>query len=295
MVNASQFSPVQLGYRISKDILCKNEVPISTKYLFLEYEIILTIFKFIDLSSNSLSGRIPPDIGSLHGLKGLNLSRNHLIGKIPYTFGGVDQLESLDLSLNNLSGNIPVELQYSYLQVFNVSYNRFEGRVPHGGQLLTFDKTSFLGNAHLCDIPFTNSTCNISFSNGDGEETSEDIEEDLEVQMEYFLLGVRLSYGLGFSIFIGILSLNSKLRKAIFHLYDAIILVYNGTVLIGEAVTFDAKDCSLFFISLTVTVTATRTALNMLKVFSLSSTNFLLMDSATNRFTVAATKSLLNL
>ncbi|XP_059067388.1 LRR receptor-like serine/threonine-protein kinase RGI5 [Cryptomeria japonica] len=122
MVNASQFSPVQLGYRISKDILCKNEVTLSTKYLFLEYEIILTIFKFIDLSSNNLSGRIPPDIGSLQGLKGLNLSRNNLIGKIPEKFGGMDQLESLDLSLNNLSGNIPLELQYlSYLHVFNVS------------------------------------------------------------------------------------------------------------------------------------------------------------------------------
>ena len=97
--------------------------------------------------------------------------------------------------------------------------------MPHGGQLLTFDKTSFLGNAHLCDIPFTNSTCNITFSNGGGEETrEEDISEDSDVEMEYFMLAVALSYVLGFSIFIGILSMNFKLRNAIFHIYDRIIV-----------------------------------------------------------------------
>ena len=61
----------------------------------------------LDLSGQSLSGRVPAEIGDLTGLEILNLSESELRGSIPRELGGLTELTTLDLSDNDLTGSIP--------------------------------------------------------------------------------------------------------------------------------------------------------------------------------------------
>ena len=61
----------------------------------------------LDLSSNSLCGPIPENLKKLASLENLNLSHNHLSGKIPQTLSSMISIQSLDISFNNLSGAVP--------------------------------------------------------------------------------------------------------------------------------------------------------------------------------------------
>ena len=64
----------------------------------------------VSLSSNGLTGSIPPELGTLNGLSWLNLARNQLGGSIPPELGLLANLETLSLARNQLSGPIPAEL-----------------------------------------------------------------------------------------------------------------------------------------------------------------------------------------
>nr|GEY99877.1 hypothetical protein [Tanacetum cinerariifolium] len=58
----------------------------------------------------SLAGQIPNEVRNLHGLLVLDLSDNSLDGKIPRDIGQMTQmtfLDNLNLSFNDLSGRIP--------------------------------------------------------------------------------------------------------------------------------------------------------------------------------------------
>ncbi|GAY69411.1 hypothetical protein CUMW_271760 [Citrus unshiu] len=66
--------------------------------------------KSLDLWNNSLSGSIPPQIGSLSKLKCLYLHGNNLTGTIPKEIGSLRNLEMPFLSSNNLNGIIPKEI-----------------------------------------------------------------------------------------------------------------------------------------------------------------------------------------
>ena len=76
---------------------------------------------FLDLSSNQLTGEIPPEIGNLTNLIDLSLSENQLTGEIPPEIGNLTNLVSLSLYDNQLTGEIPFEignltnLNYLYL------------------------------------------------------------------------------------------------------------------------------------------------------------------------------------
>lgn len=83
----------------------------------------------LDLSSNSLSGHITPDISFFSMLKSLHLQMNSFSGHIPTEISRMDGLESIDLSSNHFSGKIP-DFAHSSLKQFNVSYNDFVGIVP---------------------------------------------------------------------------------------------------------------------------------------------------------------------
>lgn len=106
------------------------------------------------MSSNSLSGHIPQELGNLKVVVKINLSYNHFSGDIPTTFEKLVSLEYLDLSNDNLSGVIPKSLEGCLsLRYFNASFNRFRGEIPSGGNFKNFTSQSFLGNEALCGDP----------------------------------------------------------------------------------------------------------------------------------------------
>jgi hypothetical protein len=120
----------------------------------------MDFFSGFDFSENMLSGEIPPELGHLSHLKALNLSHNSLDGLIPAALGNMSDVESLDLSHNQLSGAIPSQLsRLSSLAVFSVAYNYLSGCVPDGGQLGSFDATSYVGNRDLEEASRGSSEC----------------------------------------------------------------------------------------------------------------------------------------
>ena len=65
----------------------------------------------LDLPSESLSGSIPRELGTLFELTVLDLSSNSLTGDIPRELGLLENLAELRLSGNSLTGCIPVALE----------------------------------------------------------------------------------------------------------------------------------------------------------------------------------------
>ena len=85
----------------------------------------------IDLSSNQLSGAIPPELGNLANLEELSLNVNQLSGAIPPELGNLANLERLYLSENQLSGAIPPELgNLANLEELSLSANQLSGAIP---------------------------------------------------------------------------------------------------------------------------------------------------------------------
>ena len=65
----------------------------------------------LGLSSESLNGTIPAELGRLFELTHLDLSSNLLTGSVPHELGWLYNLEELRLSGNSLTGCIPVALE----------------------------------------------------------------------------------------------------------------------------------------------------------------------------------------
>ncbi|XP_039135663.1 receptor-like protein EIX2 [Dioscorea cayenensis subsp. rotundata] len=118
---------------------------VSTKGEDLQYGVILSSFKFIDLSANKLSGQIPEEIVNLVALQNLDLSCNKLSGEIPSNIGLMQSLESLDLSRNMLIGSIPPSLStIDFLGSLNLSHNNLSGKIPYTRHLTSFNNPSIL-------------------------------------------------------------------------------------------------------------------------------------------------------
>jgi len=85
----------------------------------------------LNLSTNTLIGSIPPQIGNLTNLIYLRLSSNDLSGSIPVEIDNLSSLTNLWLGSNQFSGIIPIEIgNLDSLTYLSLSNNQFSGSIP---------------------------------------------------------------------------------------------------------------------------------------------------------------------
>jgi hypothetical protein len=77
----------------------------------------------LNLSSNRLTGTIPPELGQMSGLQELDLSRNDLSGGVPAGLENMTSLIELDVSDNNLDGQVPLHGVFANKTGFNMAGN----------------------------------------------------------------------------------------------------------------------------------------------------------------------------
>ncbi|CAA6668547.1 unnamed protein product [Spirodela intermedia] len=89
--------------------------------------------EYLDISNNLFSGGIPEEIGKLRSLQNLSLAGNSFSGRLPISIGELVSLRSLDLSRNNLSGPLTSRLtDLKSLVSLNLSSNSFSRRIITG-------------------------------------------------------------------------------------------------------------------------------------------------------------------
>ncbi|CAH2054626.1 unnamed protein product [Thlaspi arvense] len=86
----------------------------------------------LNLTGNSLSGTLPPDLFSLlRYLSAVDLSYNSFSGEIPDTWSNISYLDTLLLDHNRFTGHIPPGLVSNpRLKQFSVAHNDLEGPIP---------------------------------------------------------------------------------------------------------------------------------------------------------------------
>ncbi|XP_052735877.1 receptor-like protein EIX2 [Vigna angularis] len=186
-----------------------DNLELVTKGQILEYGKNLHFMTLIDMSSNNLSGTIPPQMFSLTGLHSLNLSNNKLAGEIPNEIGNMKNLESLDFSTNQLGGEIPQSLStLSFLSYLNLSFNDLTGKIPSGTQLQGFSALSYMGNHDLCGPPLT------KFCFQDDNNTKLlDKDENQSEFLPWFYIGMESGFVTGFLGICCVIFLNKKFRS----------------------------------------------------------------------------------
>ncbi|PON63058.1 Leucine-rich repeat domain containing protein [Trema orientale] len=163
-----------------------------------QFDTILYLVTYLDLSGNKLSGEIPSELAILEGLQSLNLSGNSLRGSIPNKIGNMTRLESLDLSRNHLSGEIPPGISnLTFLSYLNLSYNNLSGEIPTSTQLQSLDASAFVGN-QLYGPPLGNSCREGEKTTHRGDEDGEGEREEEEGEEYWFHLGIAVGFGVGF-------------------------------------------------------------------------------------------------
>nr|XP_028958405.1 MDIS1-interacting receptor like kinase 2-like [Malus domestica] len=109
--------------------------------------------KLLSLSNNNLTRVTPIHLFLAAGLTGLvylDLSSNSLSGAIPSELGGLTLLQYFNASHNNLSGEIPSALDHMFtLSSYDFSYNKLTGPFPTCGIFNNAPKSAFVGNHGL--------------------------------------------------------------------------------------------------------------------------------------------------
>ncbi|XP_037438694.1 receptor-like protein EIX2 [Triticum dicoccoides] len=176
-----------------------HSLSVVTKGQQLEYTTGIAYMVNIDFSCNSLTGKIPHEIGMLTALTNLNLSRNHLSSTIPVTIGELRAMGSLDLSHNELSGEIPASMaDLTSLAHLNLSYNNLTGTIPSGNQLQTLDDASiYAGNPGLCGPPVSKNCSGTEITPWTPENQHEGMSEALSLYLGFgtgFIAGLRIIF-----------------------------------------------------------------------------------------------------
>ena len=111
--------------------------------------------KSLNLRGNALAGPIPPELGNLAGLEELWLDGNRFEGPIPPELGSLARLRDLRLRGNTLAGPIPPELgNLADLEGLWLDGNRLEGPIPPElGSLARLRGLSLSGNALAGPVP----------------------------------------------------------------------------------------------------------------------------------------------
>ncbi|OMO80754.1 hypothetical protein COLO4_23952 [Corchorus olitorius] len=205
-----------------------ESIELTTKNTSYSYKgRILVYLSGIDLSSNKLTGKIPPEMGNFHTIIMMNLSHNSLSGAIPPSLSKLGKIESLDLSYNNLSGSIPRELvELNFLAYFNVSYNNLSGKPPpRTAQFATdFDENSYWGNPLLCGKPLPKNCSKSIEEPSSSNPTKDDQEEDGGfMDIESFFQTFGVSYTVVLLGIAAVLYINPYWRRAWFYFIQRLI------------------------------------------------------------------------
>ena len=85
----------------------------------------------LDLTTNGLSGPIPPELGTLSELREMRFYDNKLSGPIPPEFAELSNLRWMQISSNRLTGAIPPQLgELSNLTGLQLFFNKLSGPIP---------------------------------------------------------------------------------------------------------------------------------------------------------------------
>lgn len=88
---------------------------------------------YLDISENLFFSSLPSEIGQLGSLQNLSLAGNIFSGSIPDSISGLNSIQSLDFSRNSFSGGLPSSLTELTNSVsLNLSLNGFEKKIPEG-------------------------------------------------------------------------------------------------------------------------------------------------------------------
>jgi Leucine-rich repeat (LRR) protein len=86
---------------------------------------------WLDLSSNSLTGNIPPTFSNIMNLAGIYLDGYQLEGSIPEELWQLPDIELVTLNSNRLSGRVPSAFfNQSSLEVLDLRMNALSGTLP---------------------------------------------------------------------------------------------------------------------------------------------------------------------
>jgi len=102
------------------------------------------------MSSNRMTGTIPPDIANFTMLTELDFEENEMSGPLPSEIGLMAALRNINLGDNQFTGPIPTSIgMLEHLETFQVRRNRLNGTIPSEFGLLTGLKILYLSQNEL--------------------------------------------------------------------------------------------------------------------------------------------------